>query len=437
MLNKERQYREQHTIIMNAIAIIILAALLVDYVLEVTGSLLNLRALKLEPPYSLQDIYEPEEYRRSQQYTRARTRFGLITSTFSLIVLLAFWFAGGFNWFDQVVRAWGFVPLVNGLLFIAILLIAQQVISLPFDVYSTFVIEERFGFNKTTVRTYISDLLKGLALTLVLGGLLLAAVLALFQYVGTLAWLYCWAAVTLFSLVMQYISPNLIMPLFNKFTPLEDGELKESILTYARSVDFPVKNISVMDGSRRSSKTNAFFTGFGRNKKIALFDTLIAKHTVPEMVAVLAHEIGHYKKKHILQGTLLSIVHNGILFFLLSLFLNSSVLFEAFYMEQQSIYAAMLFFGLLYTPVELVLSIGLQAFSRRHEYQADRFAAETTGSPQYLADALKKLSATNLSNLTPHPFYVFLNYSHPALLQRLQTIGYTGRETEEDNEQQS
>ncbi len=212
------------------------------------------------------------------------------------------------------------------------------------------------------------------------------------------------------------------MPLFNKFTPLESDELKEAILNYTDSVNFPVKNVFVMDGSKRSSKSNAFFIGFGRNKRIALFDTLIEKHTVPELVAVLAHEIGHHKKKHVLQGTIISILHSGLLFFLLSIFLGSPSLYDAFYMEQQSIYSGILFFGLLYTPLEMILSIIIQAVSRKNEYEADHFAVETTKQPQKLIDALKKLSAGNLSNLTPHPFYVFLNYSHPPLLERIRTI---------------
>jgi STE24 endopeptidase len=212
------------------------------------------------------------------------------------------------------------------------------------------------------------------------------------------------------------------MPLFNKYKPMESGELRDAILEYTHSVNFPIKNIFVMDGSRRSSKSNAFFTGFGRNKRIALFDTLIAQHTVPEIVAVLAHEVGHYKKKHILQGTIISIVHTGLIFFLLSLFTGNTGLYQAFDMSQYPIYAGLLFFGLLYTPIDLILSIIMQMISRRHEYQADRFAAETIKEPVNLVDTLKKLSSTNLSNLTPDPFYVFLNYSHPPLMQRIQAI---------------
>jgi STE24 endopeptidase len=407
---------------LNVFTLIILFALLLEFSLELVGNLLNLKALKLEPPLLLRGIYPPEKYRRSQEYLRINTRFGLLNSAFTLVILLVFWFSGGFNWVDHVVRGWGFIPLVNGLLYIGILLLALSLLKLPFSIYGTFVIEARFGFNKTTPRTFLMDQLKGLILGLLLGGVLLAGILALFQYVGLYAWLYCWAAVVVFSLAIQYVAPNWIMPLFNKFTPMESGQLKEDILKYARSVDFPLKNVFVMDGSRRSSKSNAFFTGFGKNKRIALFDTLIAQHTVPELVAVLAHEVGHYKKKHILQGTIISILRTGLLLFLLSIFLGSPGLYQAFNLEQESIYTGLLFFGLLYTPIEMMISLIMQIISRRHEYQADRFAAETITEPDSLVDALKKLSAANLSNLTPHPFYVFLNYSHPPLLKRIQAI---------------
>jgi STE24 endopeptidase len=407
---------------MNAFSLIILAALVLDFVLGIVANLLNLKALKLELPPALEGVYRPEDYRNSQQYTRAATRLHFAVNAFGLLLILSFWFAGGFNHLDQVVRSWGFIPLVNGLLYIGILLIAYALLMLPFSIYATFVIEERFGFNRTTPYTFFLDRVKGLALAVLLGIPLLAGILGLFEYSGPYAWLYCWVMVTIFSLAIQFVAPTWIMPLFNKFTPMESGELKEAILKYASSVNFPVKNVFVMDGSKRSSKSNAFFTGFGRNKRIVLFDTLIEKHTVPELVAMLAHEIGHYKKKHILQGMAISILHTALILFLLSVFVGSPGLYQAFYMQQQSIYAGFVFFGLLYTPIELLLSIVMQTVSRKNEYEADRFAAETIHEPQNLVDALKKVSATNLSNLTPHPFYVLLNYSHPPLLQRVQAI---------------
>jgi STE24 endopeptidase len=407
---------------MNIYSIIILSALVLKFFLDLLSNLLNLKVLKLELPPGLEGVYKLEDYRKSQEYLHVNTRFGIIHSIFTLVILLTFWFSRGFNYFDQVIRAWQFAPLINGLLYIGILLLVYSLINLPFDIYRTFVIEQRFGFNRTTPQTFLTDLIKGLALAVLAGGPLLAGIIALFEYAGTYAWFYRWAAVALFSLVVQYIAPTWIMPLFNKFTPMKAGDLKESILEYASSVNFSIKNVLVMDGSRRSSKSNAFFTGFGGNKRIALFDTLIGQQSVPETVAVLAHEIGHYKKKHIIQGTVISILHLGVLFFLISLFLNSPGLYQAFYMKQFSIYAGLLFFALLYTPIELVLSIMMQAISRKHEYEADRFAAETIKSPDNLITGLKKLHANNLSNLTPHPLYVFLNYSHPPLLQRIQAI---------------
>ncbi|MFC2014801.1 M48 family metallopeptidase [Chloroflexota bacterium] len=407
---------------MNIITFVIITALTLDFLLNIIADVLNLKALKLEIPAALVGVYKPDEYRKSQEYTRLHTRFGIITNFFNLLIILMFWFAGGFNFLDQIVRSWGFGPITNGLFYIGILLLAYSMLTLPFSIYVTFVIEERFGFNRTTPRIFIADILKGLLLTVVLGGPLLLGILALFEYTGIYAWLYCWLVVTIFTIVMQLVTPIWIMPLFNKFTPMESGELKNAIQDYAHSVGYEVGNISVMDGSKRSDKTNAFFTGFGRTKRIALFDTLISKHINQELVAILAHEIGHYKKKHVLQGIVISITHTGLIFFLLSILLGSPILYQAFFMDQASIYAGLIFFGLLYTPIEMILSIALQIFSRRNEYEADRFAIDTTAEPVGLVDALKKLNAENLSNLTPHPFYVFLNYSHPPLLQRLQAI---------------
>ncbi len=407
---------------MNIYTIIIITTLVFSYLISLITEILNLKALRNELPEEFEGVYDAEAYRKSQEYTRVTTRFGFMTSTFSIILTLLFWFAGGFNYLDQIVRAWSLHPILNGLLYIGILIIVKSILSLPFSIYATFVIEERFGFNKTTPLTFITDLLKGLALSILLGGPLLAGVLAFFQYTGNMAWLYCWLATTLFTLFVQFIAPTWIMPLFNKFTPLEDGELKEAILFYARSVSFSLKNLFVMDGSKRSTKSNAFFTGFGKNKRIALFDTLIEKHTVKELVAVLAHEIGHYKKKHIIQGMIISVLHMGVMFFLLSVFISHKGLFEAFYMDNTSIYAGLIFFGMLYSPIELILSIFMQILSRKNEYQADRFAAQTTKTPESMIDALKKLSVANLSNLTPHPLYVFLNYSHPPMLERIKAI---------------
>ena len=407
---------------MNLYAVIILTFILAEFILELVANILNLRALRLTPPEELKDIYQADAYHKSQEYTRDQTVFDFVVSLVSLGLLLFFWFWGGFNKLDLLVHSWGFGNIINGLLYIAILMLAYSAIMLPFSIYSTFVIEQRYGFNRTTPQVFIKDKLKTLLLAILLGIPLLAGILALFENCGSYAWLYCWTVVTLYLLIIEFIAPNWIMPLFNKFTPLEGGELRSSLMAYADSVDFPVKNIFIMDSSKRSSRSNAFFTGFGHNKKIVLFDTLVARHPPAELVAVLAHEVGHYKKNHITFNLVISILHFGLLFFLLSLFINSSGLYAAFYMEQPSVYAGLIFFGLLYTPIEVILSIFLNMLSRRFECAADRFAATTIKDPFSLVNALKRLASDNLSNLTPHPFFVFLHYSHPTLLQRVMAI---------------
>lgn len=407
---------------MNSIAIIILGAIVVDFILNLVADGLNLKHLSSTLPGAFEGVYDPQRYRKSQQYLKANTQFGWVASTFNLLVLLVFWFAKGFPLLDRWVRSLDLGPILSGLIYIGILMLLKSVLALPFSVYATFVIEERFGFNKTTWSTYLADLLKSLALALLLGTPLLAAILAFFQYAGANAWLYCWVGVTLYMLVVQFVVPTWIMPLFNRFTPLKDGELKSAILSYAASINFPLENVYQMDGSRRSTKSNAFFTGFGKHKRIVLFDTLIRQHTTGELVAVLAHEMGHYKKKHVPQALILGILQTGLLLFLLSKFITFQGLFDAFYMPQQSVYAGLLFFAMLYAPIDFFVGILTQILSRKNETVADQFAAQTTGDPGSMVDALKKLAVHNLSNLTPHPFYVFLNYSHPPVLKRIQLL---------------
>ncbi len=407
---------------MNLYAAIILATLAIDYLLSLIADLLNLKALDRELPAELADIYDADSYRKSQEYTRVTTRFGFVTSTFDLAVLLAFWSAGGFNFLDLRLRGFELDPLASGLLYIGVLTLAKTILSLPFGVYSTFVIEERFGFNRTDAKTFVLDLIKGAGVAIIVGGPILALVLLFFERSGAGAWIYCWLAVTVFTVVLQLVFPLYIMPLFLKFTPLEEGDLRDKLSAYASSVGFSLQGIFVIDGSRRSSRTNAFFTGFGRAKRIALFDTLIEKHSSEEIAAVLAHEVGHYKKKHILKGLVLSIAHSGVVFYLLSVFISHRGLFDAFGMDQPSIYAGLVFFGLLYAPVELLLSLVMSHWMRKHEFEADRYAVETLDHPEAMASALEKLSADNLSNLTPHPFYVRLNHSHPPVLERVAAI---------------
>ncbi|MBW1840651.1 MAG: M48 family metallopeptidase [Deltaproteobacteria bacterium] len=407
---------------MNFITVIILAALLIDYLLQIVADILNLKMLRKELPRAFRGFYDSEKYEQSQEYLKVNTRFGWVSATFNLLVILLFWFGKGFPYLDQWVRAWDQGPILTGLLYMGLLVAFRSILSFPFRIYSTFVIEARFGFNKTTGSTFVTDIIKSVFLSILLGGPLLVGIIAFFEYAGANAWWYTWIAVTAFMLIVQYIAPTWIMPLFNKFEPLEDGELKEAILSYARSIMFPLKNIYVMDGSRRSSKSNAFFTGFGGQKRIVLFDTLIKQHTVSELVAVLAHEMGHYKKKHILQTLIIGVVQMGVMFFLLSIFISYQGLFDAFYMESKSVYAGLVFFGMLYSPIDLITGIFMQMFFRKNEYEADSFAVETTKDPGSMAVALKKLSVHNLSNLLPHPFYVFINYSHPPVLERINAI---------------
>jgi STE24 endopeptidase len=310
----------------------------------------------------------------------------------------------------------------TGLLFIGILALAKGVLALPFSAYATFVIEERFGFNRTTMRTFVVDLLKAVGLAVALGAPVLAAVLVFFERAGDWAWLACWGVGAVFVLVVQLLLPTWILPLFNRFEPLAEGELRAALAGYVRSVGFGLGGIFVIDGSRRSTRSNAFFTGFGRSKRIALFDTLVEKHSVRELVAVLAHEVGHYKRGHVIKGMTLAIAHLGALFFLLSIFLEHRGLFEAFFMTHEPVYAGLVFFGLLLAPAELILSPALNYLSRRFEYEADRFAARTTDGPESIVSALKKLSSGNLSNLTPHPLYVVLHHSHPPLASRIERV---------------
>lgn len=407
---------------MNFIAVIILVTIIFEFVLNGLADFLNLKMLRSDLPETFRGVYDAERYRKSQQYLKVNTRFGWVTAAFNVTVILVFWFAGGFPLLDEWVRSFQFGPVLSGLIYMGTLVLFKGLLSLPFSMYATFVIEERFGFNQTTWTTFLTDLAKGLLLAVLLGTPLLAGILAFFSYAGTNAWWYCWIAITLYMLGVQFIAPTWIMPLFNKFTPLDAGELKTSILKYAASINFPIENVYVMDGSRRSSKSNAFFTGFGKHRRIVLFDTLINQHTTAELLAVLAHEMGHYKKKHILQTLVLGILQMGITMYLLSIFISYQGLFDAFYMPQKSVYAGLIFFAMLYSPLDFFISMFMQMLSRKNETAADRFSAETTRDPQSMVAALKKLSVHNLSNLMPHPLYVFLNYSHPPVLQRIRDL---------------
>lgn len=410
---------------MNIYAAIIIAALLADFVLNIVADVLNLRMIRTELPAVFKGHHSPESYVKSQEYLRVNTRFNWVTSTVNLGVVLVFWFAGGFNFLDQVVRHLNFGPVLSGVLFIGVLAAGKALVSLPFTVYDTFVIEEAFGFNKTTVKTFIADTVKGVLLSLAIGAPLLSVILLFFQVLGPYAWITCWVTVVVFMLIMQILVPTVIMPLFNRFEPIEDGELKKALMDYAAAIRFPLTQVFRMDGSKRSSKSNAFFTGFGKSKRIVLFDTLIEQHTVPELVGVLAHEMGHFKLNHIKKTLFIAVLQSGAMFYILSLCLSRQGLFDAFYMEHMSVYAGLVFFGLLFAPVDFFTNILMNMYSRKNEYEADRFAVTTTRDNRSLKEALIKLSVNNLGNLFPHPFYVLLNYSHPPLMDRIERIENT------------
>lgn len=407
---------------MNGYAIIILAALCGDYLLSLAAELLNIRSLRQPLPTEFTGSCTPETYERSKAYTRAKTFYDIINESISLAILLLFWFEEGFNRLDLMLRGLHIGTVWTGVTYIGCLVVLRSIISLPFGIYNTFVLESRFGFNKTTAAVYCTDIFKALLLAALLGVPALAGILFFFQSAGPNAWLLCWIMISLVVLILQFVAPRWIMPLFNKFLPLGAGELRDALFAYARSVDFSLENIFVMDGSKRSTKANAFFTGFGRHKRIALFDTLIKDHSVDELVAIVAHEIGHYKKRHIIQGIVLGILHTGAILFIFSQLVTHPGLFSAFFMEQPSLYTGLIFIGMLLSPIEVIVSLLLHGLSRHNEFAADRFAAETTGKGNRLIDALKRLSTENLSDLTPHPLMVYLHYSHPPVLQRIKAI---------------
>ena len=403
------------------ILIILLIIITFDFILERILEWLNLRHLKTELPDEVKGIYDAEKYKKSIDYFRANTRFGSFTSTLSFVLIFILFATGFFGWFDAFLRQYISIDIWLSLVFFGSLFLLSDLINIPFQIYDTFVIEEKFGFNKTTPKTFIFDKLKGYLLTALIGGIVLYILLFLIQYFGHSFWIYFWIVISLFILFINMFYTSLIVPLFNKLTPLADGELKTAIEEYSKKVKFPLDNIFVIDGSKRSSKSNAFFSGIGRKKKIVLYDTLMENHSNEELVAILAHEVGHYKKKHIIGGYFLSVVQTGITLFIMSLMIFSPQLSAALGGQQMAIHLNLLAFGVLYSPISHFIGLFMNMLSRKNEYEADAFA-RTTYSGEYLQKALKTLSVSNLSNLFPHPAYVFVHYSHPPLLQRLQAL---------------
>jgi len=402
--------------------LIILIIISADYLFEQILDFLNLKARKEQLPDEIKSFYDDEKYEKSQRYHKTLSRYSFLTSAFSFILSFCVLYFGLFGWLDIYFRPFFNNEILLALSYFGILFIASDIINLPFQLYSTFVIEEKFDFNQTSVKTFIFDKLKGYSLTIVVGGLLLGSLLYLILEIGENFWLYFWLIASVFVLFMNMFYTSLILPLFNKLTPLEDGELKTSIENYSAKVNFPLDNIYVIDGSKRSKKANAFFSGLGKRKKIVLYDTLINNHTTEELVAVLAHEVGHFKKKHIIWGFGISILQIGLMLFVMSLFIFNENLSIALGANQLSIATNLVAFGILYSPISKVLGVLGNILSRKNEYEADDYASSTF-NPKDLQNALKKLSVDSLSNLYPHPAYVFVHYSHPPLLKRLRALG--------------
>ncbi|MFA6321826.1 MAG: M48 family metallopeptidase [Candidatus Omnitrophota bacterium] len=403
----------------------ILTILIGGYVISFIVEKLDAAHTSTELPSEFEGYYDAEKYSKSQSYLKERIRFGLIEGAFFTSGAVIFILAGWFNLLDSFARSFGQAPIVTGLIFLGIIFLIYYIASIPFTIYRTFVIEEKYGFNRTTPKTFVIDIIKSLILTVIIGTVILSAILWFFNACGRQAWLYSWIAVTVFEIFLIFIAPVVIMPLFNKFTPLEEGELKTAITDYARSQDFKLKGIYTMDASRRSAKSNAFFTGLGKYKRIVLFDTLIKTMKTNELVSVLAHEIGHYKHKDIFKGLAVSAVNTGLMLFALSFFIGNADFFAAFKMENVSVYAGLFLFTFLFQPVNSLLSVGMNYLSRRFETSADRFSVNTYKDPEAMITALKRLSVDNLTNLTPHPLKVFLTYSHPPVLTRIAAIRRT------------
>ncbi|NND62323.1 MAG: M48 family metallopeptidase [Flavobacteriaceae bacterium] len=400
---------------------LIIGIIVFNFALDKFLDHLNAKRFKDPIPKELEDVYDAEAYAKSQEYKKVKYRFGILVSTVSIVATLAFFFFDGFALVDGWARSYSEQPIVVALIFFGIILFASDILGTPFSYYNTFVIEEKFGFNKTTPQTFFLDKFKGWLIGAVIGGGLLALIIWFYQVTGPDFWLYAWGAVALFAIFMNMFYARLIVPLFNKQTPLEAGSLRSEIEEYANKVGFSLKNIFVIDGSKRSTKANAYFSGFGREKRVTLYDTLINDLEEDEIVAVLAHEVGHYKRRHIIFNLAVSILTTGFTLWLFSLFVDNAVLSEALGVSEPSFHIGLIAFGILYTPISEITGLIMNYLSRLFEYQADNYA-KTTYASSPLISALKKLSKNSLSNLTPHPAYVFMHYSHPTLLDRYRNL---------------
>ncbi len=403
------------------ILIIILSIVVVSYLFDQLLDYVNLKAQRTDIPKEVEAFYEKEKYLKSLAYHKELTHFSFLTSGFSFVLSMLMLYFGGFGMLDGWIRPYFSNEILLALVFFGVLLVASDILTIPFQWYSTFVIEEKYGFNKTTIKTFISDKLKAYALSAVIGGALLSALLYLVQSIGTNFWIWFSILTAAFVLFVNMFYTALILPLFNKLTPLADGELKTAIESFAKKVNFPLDNIFIIDGSKRSKKANAFFSGIGKKKKIVLYDTLMANHTTEELVAVLAHEVGHFKKRHIVWGYVLSVVQIVFTLFVLSLMIFNENVSFALSGSQLAIHLNLLAFGILFSPISSITGLFMHLLSRKNEFEADAYAKKMF-SGTALSNALKKLSVDNLSDLYPHPAYVFFHYSHPPLLKRLEAI---------------
>lgn len=401
-----------------AIIILILA---VNFIIDKVLDYLNAKHFDDKIPVPLSDVYNEEEYYKSQQYKKENFKFSSIISSVSFLLTIAFFFFDGFAYVDNIARQISENPIVITLVFFGIIMLGSDIITTPLSYYQTFVIEEKYGFNKSTKKLFFLDKLKGWLLMIILGGGILALVVWFYQQTGTDFWIYTWVFIAVFSIFMTLFYSTLIVPLFNKQTLLEEGELKNELEKFAKKVGFTLDKIFVIDGSKRSTKANAYFTGFGKKKRIVLYDTLINDLEIDEIVAVLAHEVGHYKKNHVIFNMIASILLTGVTLYILSFFIDSKLLANALSVPEASFHIGLIAFGVLYSPISDLTGLVMNYISRRFEYQADDYAKNQYNA-QSLISSLKKLSKNSLSNLTPHKAYVFMNYSHPTLLQRVQNL---------------
>ncbi|MFK5982500.1 MAG: M48 family metallopeptidase [Flavobacteriaceae bacterium] len=400
---------------------ILITILILSFIIDKILDTLNTKHYNDPIPEELSDVYDKEEYEKSQLYKKENDQFSNITSLVSLIATLIFFFLDGFAFVDSWARTFTESSILVALTFFGSIMFASDILSTPFSYYHTFIIEEKFGFNKTTRKTFFLDKVKGWLMSAVIGGGILAGIIWFYETTGSNFWLYAWGMVATFTFFMNMFYARLIVPLFNKQSPLEDGSLRTKIEAYAKKVGFNLDKIFVIDGSKRSTKANAYFSGFGSEKRVTLYDTLINDLEEDEIVAVLAHEVGHYKRKHIVFNLISSIGLMGFTFWLLSFFVGSNLLSEALGATQASFHIGLIAFGILYTPISEITGLIMNYISRKFEYQADDYAKNTfKGLP--LISGLKKLSKNSLSNLTPHPAYVFTHYSHPTLLQRYRNL---------------